>query len=307
MLKTKSRPTRPKVRFQVPSLYTLRYKTRTGKIISKDLPRPRTKTNHENPKYVNKSPLWIAAITNNLDLVRTLLQNGENISPPNYKENPLCISTQFLGCKIDLCRSQWLETIHTKRLLTNKETQTQRLIIIELIQAGLPIQQIFGIRDKENNAYNLDPVLWSIKNADAELTQLLIAAGGKIDPRHPWIKTENLPSQWKENTKIIQILTSEANTPPPLLQITNTYLRNLIRINTKRDIRLIIRALDIPRHLQNNLCLFSPSEIARSACLTNPQPHGITIKQAPPVIYHKIAQPFTRTPIFPIHPINIYI
>ena len=211
------------------------------------------------PGYGNKSPIWFAAKDYKLNYVRYLLGHGATITFDSYNKNPINLLSHFLGYSIQEVQFQVGYVLFPE--ITNKPIENQRLILIELIIAGLePLQ-------KDNRSFT--PTFWTSRSADIGLTTLLIEAGAKFN-HGPRVHALFIPLEWKSSEKCLTWIDNELKNPPPLTRTASNRIRELIRLNTRKDIRLSLHKLNLPKLLIDILSLKQPANFAASTTLPYP-------------------------------------
>nr|XP_053653662.1 ankyrin-1-like [Cherax quadricarinatus] len=193
--------------------------------------------------FYNQTPLWFAVKEQRLAFVRILLKSGAPIDFTRAAENPLNIAMQFLGYR------------------------GRREMALELVAAGVPLT----LEDYKGHS----PLYWAMKHIDIEFFRLLIEAGAPLR-EYDWLAPPHLPWTWQEDSDLVEWLTEESKTPPPLKRQCRTMIYATLRLQHKTDVRPLVQALTLgpqqplPLPIMSYLLL----EVPLRCAATNPPHHS---------------------------------
>ena len=209
--------------------------------------------NIEKPNQMGLSPLWIAATRGNLNGLKQLLHKKAHINFTDFTTNPISILSHFFNNAIIIINSPKDYLVAPKYFNFHASYRDE---IIELINAG--------INHSQPDPNGMDALLWTVKHADFGLTKLLIKAGAKLNPNHPWLQKENLPAEWQARSEIINWIHKKTKNPPSLKRLSCTTTRKVIANSTNFDVRITVDQLEIPQTLKKYLHLAKPTIITNS-------------------------------------------
>ncbi|XP_045600206.1 ankyrin repeat and SOCS box protein 10 [Procambarus clarkii] len=206
--------------------------------------------------FYNQTPLWFAVKEQRLGFVRILLKNGAPIDFTRAAENPLNIAMQFLGYR------------------------GRREMALELVAAGVPLT----LEDYKGHS----PLYWAMKHVDFEFFRLLVEAGAPLR-EYEWLAPPHLPRTWQEDADILEWLTEESKTPPPLKRQCRTFIYATLRVQHKTDVRPLVQALTLgpqlplPQLLLSYLLLEVPLRCATANPPLHNQAQGETVPPPAPL------------------------
>ena len=147
-----------------------------------------------------------------------MLRAGASINFDQANENPLNLAAFFLNCYIK----------------TNRENETQKEIVRELICSG--------ISPNDRDQSDLSPISYLTKKHCTDLILLIIKAGAKVSTRE---------RQEIHRLYIKKNLGYTIDNPLTLQNSAAISIRNTIRANTNKDIRIATCALQIPKTIKS--------------------------------------------------------
>ena len=114
-------------------------------------------------------------------------------------------------------------------------------------------------------------------NACYLFCRLLVEAGAALRP-YDWLAAPHLPQSWRDDSDVQAFLHEESTAPPPLKRQVRTFIYSTFRVQNNKDIRPLIKQLQLPPLIMRYLLL----ERALANAVAYPPNHLTPIEMVAP-------------------------